>query len=357
MTHCPYFRFNPCWQMIREIHPVGQGAFCTETFNEAMYKYKVVAFDCGGRIAADKSLQYPGLQNYLQDKFVDILFVSHFHEDHINGVKCLIVNNQNIEIYIPKVSPQRLLLDYVYNLTKTNGHSNANDFILDLVLPSLNSERDINELDGITVHIVKSDDIVYLLDSRERKIWEYNLYWQNSDEMLDNGILADICSILDISGEPRYDKKFFTDVASIFTNVSKKQRIKNIFAKYYPEGHNAYSMLVYSHPSDLAHLFDCCEQNATCLYTGDSPATQRLIDIVQTKRIDNIQVPHHGSQHNFSDKLYYMGMTAFISCGEKNKYGHPGKEALNFIIKKCDRTHLVSEIQQTSFCEIVRFIV
>ena len=75
------------------------------------------------------------------------------------------------------------------------------------------------------------------------------------------------------------------------------------------------------------------------------------------ERIDSIQVPHHGSQQNFSDKLYYRGMTAFISCGEKNKYGHPGKEALNFIIRKCDRTHLVTENPQTYFCEEVRFIV
>lgn len=356
MIRCPYFRFNPYWQMIREIHPVGQGAFYTETFNEARYRHIVVAFDCGGSVAADKALQYPGIQNYLQNKCVDMLFVSHFHEDHINGIKYLIHNNPNIEIYIPKVSPQRLFLDYVCNLIKANGQSNANDFILDLVLPSLISERDTYESDGITVHLVNSDTTVRFPELKRRQIWEYNLFWKDSDEHVEQNLFADICNILGVTGPIKYDIQFFRDIISIFIDSNIKNRVKATFEKYHSEGHNAYSMLVYSHPSDLIHLYDGCEQNATCLYTGDSPATQRLIDIVQTNIVDNIQVPHHGSQQNFSDKLFYRGMTAFISCGEKNKYGHPGKEALNFILKKCDRVHLVTENPKTSFCEDVRFL-
>jgi len=344
--------------MLREIHPVGQGAFYTETFSEADYQHKVVAYDCGGKVAKDTGCNYQGIRQYVQqNKQVDILFVSHFHEDHINGVKYLIEKNQDIEIYIPKVSPQTLLLDFVYNLVKTNGNSSANDFIIDWVIPALNSGIEDFSQEGVTVHIVSNDTAVSISDNKNRPIWEYDLFWENGDERIDKNILNDICSILNISGEPRYDKNFFTNVANIFTNALIKKQIKNTYAKYSQKGHNAYSMLVYSHPTDTAHLYDCCKRNATCFYTGDAPAQGRLLSIASSLDINNIQVPHHGSRHNFSSKLYYRGLNAFISFGEKNQYHHPGKNELFQIANSCSSVHLVTEDQKTLWCEDVPFVI
>lgn len=349
MINCPYYQLFPCWHLLREIHPVGQGAFYTEMFSEAYFEpYKVVAYDCGG------------IQQYVQrSKPVDVLFVSHFHEDHINGVKYLIEKNQDIEIYIPKVSPQTLLLDFVYNLDKTNGNSLANEFILNWVIPAFtfNSEKADYSQEGVTVHIVSNDTAVSILDNKNKPIWEYNLFWENGDERIDKNILTDICSILNISGKPIYDKNFFANVANIFTNASIKKQIKSMYANHSKKGHNAYSMLVYSHPVGTTHLLDCCKRNATCLYTGDASVPGRVLSVASRLDIDNIQVPHHGSRHNFSDKLYYRGLNAFISFGEKNQYHHPGKYELCQIANSCDSIHLVTEDQKTLWCEEVPFVI
>lgn len=345
--------------MLREIHPVGQGAFYTEMFSEAHFEpSKVVAYDCGGNVGIGKGFNYPGIQKYVQMcKSVDILFVSHFHEDHINGIKYLINKNSDIEIYIPKVSPQMLLLDFVYNLYKTNGNSSANEFILNWIIPAFKSEKEDYSQEDVTIHIVSNDTTVTVSDNKNKPIWKYNLFWKNSDENIDTALLTDICSILNISRKPIYDKNFFTNVASIFTNDSIKKQIKSIYSKHSQKGHNAYSMMVYSHPTDTTHLLDCCKRNATCLYTGDAPAQGRLLSTALSLDIDNFQVPHHGSKNNYSDKLYYRGLNAFISFGENNRYNHPGKYELCQIANSCSSVHLVTENPKTLWYEDVPFVI
>lgn len=71
-------------KLTRTIHPVGQGAFYSETFSDCNNRPVFTAvYDCGGK------------KDYLKKEIetlstVDILFISHFHSDHINGVQDLI---------------------------------------------------------------------------------------------------------------------------------------------------------------------------------------------------------------------------------------------------------------------------
>ncbi|MEI6053126.1 MAG: MBL fold metallo-hydrolase, partial [Opitutaceae bacterium] len=79
--------------MKRTFHPVGQGAFYSERHNCNGKKFTIV-YDCG-------SMTYFGnhLKSIVESAFpkeesekkpiIDILFISHFHADHINGIKHL----------------------------------------------------------------------------------------------------------------------------------------------------------------------------------------------------------------------------------------------------------------------------
>ena len=88
--------------MARTFHPIGQGAFYSEEFfnSEQNCVFRIV-YDCG-------SLKYCGLQRnsdgtpleredieervkraFPNGHGIDILFVSHFDEDHVNLIPCL----------------------------------------------------------------------------------------------------------------------------------------------------------------------------------------------------------------------------------------------------------------------------
>lgn len=70
----------------RTLHPVGQGAFFSEQFfdgsNECLFS---VIYDCG---STSKQLLYHEIEQL--EKSIDIMFISHFDNDHINGLKTLI---------------------------------------------------------------------------------------------------------------------------------------------------------------------------------------------------------------------------------------------------------------------------
>lgn len=132
---------------------------------------------------------------------------------------------------------------------------------------------------------------------------------------------------------------------------------------------NAHSMILYSgahNPCDwmLSALFNnfCCHHScffhddATgCLYFGDFDLNikdaiseiSKKYDIDRVK--DNIcimQVPHHGSIHNFNIDIFnfFPKINAlFISAGEKNRHRHPSEKVVKDILRTGRFLRLVTE--------------
>jgi competence protein ComEC len=69
------------------------------------------------------------------------------------------------------------------------------------------------------------------------------------------------------------------------------------------------------------------------LLTGDAGSIAEDKIAAEAGKVDILKVPHHGSKTGMSD--YFLSQTepslAIISVGEKNKYGHPAKEALDLL--------------------------
>lgn len=113
-------------KITRTIVPVSIGAFCIERFvDEATGINKfVVVYDCGkGRRANTSS----SLRNIIDlelgtlGKSVDFLFLSHFDNDHINGLSYLIatglVNRTDTTVFLPLIpTPFVYLYEYINNL-------------------------------------------------------------------------------------------------------------------------------------------------------------------------------------------------------------------------------------------------
>jgi ribonuclease BN (tRNA processing enzyme) len=70
--------------MTRTFHPIGQSAFYSEKFESGF----TIVYDCGG---STKAIVEQEIQNsFEKDEKIDIVFISHFHNDHINGLEFLL---------------------------------------------------------------------------------------------------------------------------------------------------------------------------------------------------------------------------------------------------------------------------
>ena len=88
----------------RIIHPVGQGAFYSEQLISDSGKKFTVVYDCGCGMKDQIPQEVESIiEEWLKDiDQIDILFLSHFHNDHINGFDLL--RNKAKVVVLPYIS-------------------------------------------------------------------------------------------------------------------------------------------------------------------------------------------------------------------------------------------------------------
>ncbi len=337
-------------KLVRYIHPVGQGAFYTEQFfDENNERLATVVYDCGAQsnkkaIEREINGMFVDTDNKME---IDILFISHFHEDHINGIAELKKRAKIKNVIIPLYDNDKQLL-----LLATLRHRNKNDKLEELIKDPVsffsgsnvvrvkkwnnNEYQNLNPID--TEEIEREKDIdsgrpVVIKNPRNKQIiWEYipfNHYDQNREhefEKLIPNFQADLKSRID-------DKEFQAILKDTYNSLVSK------------ECFNAFSLMVYSgiYSMNCTFNFEEIYPNG-CLFTGDATfsnvVSKKLSDHLG-KRCSNltmIQIPHHGSNNSFHDSIFSLlknGSTypiLFLSCGNHNTYGHPSP----FVVSRCN---------------------
>lgn len=155
----------------RVFHPVGQGAFFTETFFNKEEGYgSTIVYDCGS--ISSKELLYREIDNFKNEhKSFNILFISHFDADHVNGLKRLlekdVIDKGFIDFLIKNYSIERYEIENLIRLYLVVQNPNDRDYILEGSIEELVEKytvekyliEDIIEKYMIEKHIVENEPI------------------------------------------------------------------------------------------------------------------------------------------------------------------------------------------------------
>ncbi|MBR4327363.1 MAG: MBL fold metallo-hydrolase [Bacteroidales bacterium] len=341
-------------ELTRIIHPIGQGGFYTETLRDGNEEVNVV-YDCGGFYKLKQSKQQ--MINYLQTSYgskdIDAVFISHFDYDHINGLEYLLdpKNKYNVKyLFLPQLEEYEIIEVLASNLSKVSILQDKRfyDFIIKLIdgdyslsqslqivfVSRYNNNTITNGIDinSLSAGIIPTGTNICFFDK-----WEYIPYNPPKISKTVNGETFYECFKREIGD---FSPKEFPNKIQGKVNQCKKI-YKDFFGK-----HNSYSMTLYSGRKDTvsnnafvkcAYKCERCEidtTNPNCLYMGDFE--KNSISDMKTfynqlnlwTNIQSIQVPHHGSRHNYSPDLYDCATCGFMSCGTTNTFHHPGQETL-----------------------------
>lgn len=365
-------------KLVRTFHPVGHGAFYTERFYDDDQNVANIVFDCGcyeGPKSGNSIQHYQKFINDIVDSVflssddkikVDALFISHFHIDHINGVKRVLKICDVKRIIMPKLTDDAYLFALLYS--HFNLGCELNDMIQVLSDFKESLYDDDNDIEIIEVEIDEDEFVAEFIfeekDIEQTKgpiskptminlhgIWKYIPFStkENKHQLISSlrqtiPVLCPALSSIPIN---------FTEIANKLTNNPTlldqcKAVYESVFGDKY---HNNYSMTLFSgtcesdatcvqhchvHVNDLPRY---CTRN--CLYMGDYEAdpkkTKKNTNCVQLlkfygkywKRIGLFQVPHHGSKDNINNDLYTPAKIALISAGNDDCYCHPSMELIN----------------------------
>lgn len=370
-------------EMTRTIHPVGQGAFYTEYFEDEINTYNVV-YDCGSETpfsGRGKLIDNEITQTFGKGEVINALFISHFHKDHINGIEKLLKHCKVEYIFLP-------IIDNISKLLLITSYDNK-DFVDFILSPSDYIKRISDNTIVISVNVDNSEfDNNPENDNNPKGVFELSRESSKTDGEIESGTRIVFGSYnakweyipFNFNNQQLINKieKAYRDEGRYIPDANQINKIeldfaKTIFNKILKPGQkrNAHSMIVYSganYPKDwicravynnfcgYKYCFHrcCCHEIATgCIYFGDFDLNiQDALNNISSKynivknNISIMQVPHHGSIHNFNINIFYNLPNLnilFISAGEKNRYRHPSGTVVKNILITGRHLKLVTE--------------
>lgn len=331
--------------MTRTFHPVGQGAFYSEQFRSENGDDFRIVYDCGTKTSQEKVHPVKVIQEAFNDsKPIDILFISHFDEDHVSMISELLNQHAIIKLVVLPLLPveetavlqahyrhegntigELLLADpvgFFHNKAAVLRVESTGNEPIELSQNHDEEYRDIPHDSDVV--ILKPDG--ELVDAKPgdwkdipsgarifvpRHSWYYILHnheYPERHRALSNALAKRANIDQTRLGKASYIDEKSKELNEVYRSLESAQ-CGNI---------NENSMLVYSGPSRCALdmtlvwgelIWSGCEFNCefedrlACIYSGDSDFNKVRIHEVYKEVWENVgivQIPHHGSGGSFS---------------------------------------------------------
>lgn len=378
----------------RTFHPVGQGAFYSEKFifdtNNNYNEFNIV-YDCGSvdRFALSREI----LKYQKETKVIDILFISHFHDDHINGIAELLNG----------VSVKRVVMPYLDIVNRLLTIGSLTDVSLYLLIA--NPQFFFHSLDKPNVRLTfvypdqkRPYDNTFDLDKYKGEyiysgnpieecfnytnpisIWEFvpaNIFSPNKN-------ITQFTNLM----EEKFGSDYINTIHNLFKSLEDTalqsiiSDIQDIYLESFGKARtNDTSLLLYSGLQQdveydielinnlhlycyvLAHKKACCYYKFSgCLYTGDlhlSTKNSEKVKSIFDCRLNNLlttQVPHHGSSTSDSYDFWsnLNTYTTVLCYGSRNSYHHPSPKTLS-TLSSCKKSMIhVTDNSATMFSQIM----
>ena len=376
-------------EMTRTFHPVGQGAFYTERFEAYNRGTFTIVYDCGSTTLSKKVMGSKIKEALPEDSQIDILFISHFHADHINGIEALKKHCRIKTVILPLLSYEaKILLKVAYYLDQKEESSSRLPYDqFEKLIDDPASFFGENETKVITIAPVEGEPHI-----QEGLPEAIDISQTTRGKTFASGIplypFQDInWFFIPFNYKQSERRKQFEcaierkgislgDIDTIDKIASQKQLLRRAYNSI--EGDlNENSMILFSgsvacwntahcmgkclnlfHPR--CHFYYCDRYSINycnygqhrlgadsrifqsgCLYLGDINLNKGdLIEDIGTRLkfflpcLGTIQIPHHGSKHNFDNSILKLGNIHFavFSFGKKNRYGHPSASTVRDVV-------------------------
>ena len=341
--------------MTRTFQAIGQGAFYTEKFENDF----TVVYDCGGQ--NKKFIEDKIKEVFNKDEKIDILFISHFHNDHINGLEFLLNYCDVKEVVLPFLH-DNMKLQFIIENVKSRANS---QFLINTVINPKDTfkEQEVTFIEPFEID-TNSTNIDFYINSKKIKSkyideWiyiPYNLYYDKFAKTLEIALKNEFTdlSIYNISDKLQSNKAKILD---IYTSIVGRNNF------------NANSMIIYS---GLEKDIDLKLQNISffnnqiltsnkigCLYLGDAElkndsCINKLKYLLRDywDDISVVQIPHHGSYRNFHSELAWQDSISVISTGFK--YSHPSVKVIENIKINNSKCAVVSYDKNTQVIQQIQ---
>lgn len=386
----------------RSFLSVGHGAFYCERFILENKTYNIV-FDCGTKT----STKLLGREiDYMlpHASYVDAVFISHLHNDHVNGLATMIERGMKIgAIYLPYMDEEvKAIVSLGCTINKCFDAVDAVDKLCDKLRREQNTRivrilpydsKDDEENDDpfpldimkrqISNGTIKRFEVEDIKSGRKIFVRELGMKWIFKPvNFQQDKIATKMRKVLkEIAQKGGYSLK---EIGHMYVgqNISlqTKREIRRVYEMY--GNLNLNSMVVYSGPmpslnddwrrqvlynKDDDSLYEWTIKYALgvnsycldatyklgCLYTGDYCASSakswekmKSKYKAEWKIIGCVQLPHHGSVNNFNDEFAEMDACFFAST-RSNDRCHPGRAVVDKLRSKKRDIFLISEYINT----------
>ena len=342
-------------KLTRTIYPVGMGGFVSERFfrDDTCSEFCMV-YDCGSDTHGMNTRISSIITNELSK--VDVLFISHFHRDHINQVTKLPITKET-KVFIPWLyNPYILLKEYLYNMEYTSlvnwlkqnatvifidpfqiggNHSlsaieeydlEKEEYILPIV--NLSDGQHVNTLLRISVPDFEWCYIPFHL--QDNTVFDFFI-----NEAFKAGFAKEKLENFDVEDKPfvrkvcrlykKVCKQFFGAENLNYSTMLLASRILNSTNYLYWQATECFWKHCY-HPYGYdGRLFESY-RNPSCLFTGDTPlnidsfriAFKTLVPKIMNSEVGLLQLPHHGSKNGYISDIWQItrAQHAFVHCVE-----------------------------------------